>query len=1297
MNKIAYKTLKVLDVLVIMVMLFGAPGSALAALAIGNSQHPVLADDAPPADPTAEPTVAPTEAPVTTDVPANTDVITDVASDAAPLGMPTLSTDKADYAPEETVQIAGSGFVPDVTYAIPVMRPDGSIVVGDGSFAHGYDIAVADADGYLYYSYQLDGILGTYDVRVYPTTWAFGEDGSGWLETPLASVTFTDAANPSGNLNQCANGGVGDPPIPCTTGGPGGAWQNGNLNGQQAHYLEGDSVPYRLRMADLSTTGTDTVIIEWDTTQNGLHALDYLTSFDRTETTADPCAGVSGCSLAGPKDTFAIPADPNVTDAGVTPIAGFFTMFNGDITSVSAYTLSGTYTGNSKTRITINFTASAANPVLAWGGHIATRLDWGFDKSAVTINGSPYHMRFIDLDGKGGNQDRSLSSDAVVFPAEIKIIKDAVPNDPQDFPFTTTGLVPPLASPGSFTLDDDSDPTLSNFEDITNILSFGTKTVTEGSVSNWPLYALSCTGTPADPLHPSLWTPNLVTQSVSIDLKEGDYVECTFTDKIQKVPPSVVTAIHDAAHSVVTSVPLGSTVHDSVSVTGSNGTATGNVTFDWFTNGSCSGTPAATSGSFALSGGSVDATTFTQGPLAAGSYSFMAHYGGSSAYFAGDSLCEPLTVDKAQLTVTTIVHNAAHVDKTNSNVPLGSIMHDTASVTGGVGGFALPAVSFKFYTNNTCTGGSAIALDGTLAPDTLASIDTAALGAGSYAFSATVAADANYLGDDSPCEPFTVDKAQLTVTTTLKNVVGETTIANGTALDLGTSVYDTSAFSGLVGSFSPNGTSTVTYSFFKNNSCTVPAFGTETVTVAANGTIPNSSATGALGTGNYAFRATYNGNANYNAATSGCEPFSVNKADTSTATEIHDASHNVVTTMLPGTTVHDKATVTSANTSFAIGGTVTFTWYTNASCSGTGTAAGTVNVVNGVAHPSTSFTPMAIGGYSFKAHFNGDGNFKTSDGPCEPLQVLPKSHFTDTMFCPLPTDGFRLLFTPDPQLGINIYKLNATNPGQYYYNVFYLGTPGATVTLNISVPYPFITQGAVPIQAHDGLTFTTINGQTCYMPSPSLPGYDVTTQAMSPVSASGNQIIGFEDYSPKTLGTSTTVTGTVPSTGLLYITIHLDYGFKGTTNWTKFDAPNPPDNDTVADDAKNITLAALGIAGGDVTILSPQTYTASFNAGGPTIDSDTFNSINLFKKDPGIGGLVLNTNGDPVKKAKVQIYLGTSLKATVYTDEDGWYLWSYKWTGKAATFIVNLPVYNLSQTVTLKANGFLVVSFTVPQ
>src|SRR5206468_10435128 len=100
---------------------------------------------------------------------------------------------------------------------------------------------------------------------------------------PSAAAQVVDPLTVYGNLDQCANGGVGQTVQPCT----GAAWVNGNLNGQKAHYLEGDSVPYRLLGSNLSSVGTHTIVIQWDTTTGGKHALDYLTSFNRTESTAN--------------------------------------------------------------------------------------------------------------------------------------------------------------------------------------------------------------------------------------------------------------------------------------------------------------------------------------------------------------------------------------------------------------------------------------------------------------------------------------------------------------------------------------------------------------------------------------------------------------------------------------------------------------------------------------------------------------------------------------------------------------------------------------------------------------------------------------------------------------------------------------------------------------------------------------------------------------------------------------------------------------------------------------------------
>ena len=86
---------------------------------------------------------------------------------------------------------------------------------------------------------------------------------------------------------------------------------------------------------------------------------------------------------------------------------------------------------------------------------------------------------------------------------------------------------------------------------------------------------------------------------------------------------------------------------------------------------------------------------------------------------------------------------------------------------------------------------------------------------------------------------------------------------------------------------------------------------------------------------------------------------------------------------------------------------------------------------------------------------------------------------TDSALCyydrqpEIPGQQFRLIFTPDMQMWPT-YKLPASNPGQFYYNVFYVGTPGSTVNLNINIPYPFVTNGANPIQVHDGFSIETL-------------------------------------------------------------------------------------------------------------------------------------------------------------------------------------------------------------------------------
>jgi len=51
--------------------------------------------------------------------------------------------------------------------------------------------------------------------------------------------------------------------------------------------------------------------------------------------------------------------------------------------------------------------------VIAWGGHVADEVNLGRTPPAAgAINGSPYHMRVLSLDGdkQRGNQDRSMKT-----------------------------------------------------------------------------------------------------------------------------------------------------------------------------------------------------------------------------------------------------------------------------------------------------------------------------------------------------------------------------------------------------------------------------------------------------------------------------------------------------------------------------------------------------------------------------------------------------------------------------------------------------------------------------------------------------------------------------------------------------------------------------------------------------------------------------------------------------------------------------------------------------------------------
>jgi hypothetical protein len=103
--------------------------------------------------------------------------------------------------------------------------------------------------------------------------------------------------------------------------------------------------------------------------------------------------------------------------------------------------------------------------------------------------------------------------------ATVTITKDAVPNDAQDFAFSTSGDGP--APWSAFSLDDDADGTLLNSRTFTfPAAQHGAKTVTEGAVAGWDLTGLTC----------SEGSTNLGTRTASFTVDPGDAITCTFTN-----------------------------------------------------------------------------------------------------------------------------------------------------------------------------------------------------------------------------------------------------------------------------------------------------------------------------------------------------------------------------------------------------------------------------------------------------------------------------------------------------------------------------------------------------------------------------------------------------------------------------------------------------------------------------------------------------------------------------------------------------------------------------------------------
>jgi hypothetical protein len=238
-----------------------------------------------------------------------------------------------------------------------------------------------------------------------------------------------------------------------------GAWQNGNLNGNNARYPEGGVIPFRLAIEGLAA-GNHRITISYDFTASGHKAYDFLASWNATNSPGLclPSGGAisSMCPRLPASSSLAFPSDPYATDGlsvrgaeAWSGVARRLTIYGGTITSITGPTHAGSPSGNSTGELLVRFRSTGSAVLLAWGGHLAQSSYWntaagGARDGASLVSGAPWHMRTLGLDGGGNrNQDRSIQPSAVVGEMPPAVVLPT----PRPTP-TPPGSAPRAGSPG---------------------------------------------------------------------------------------------------------------------------------------------------------------------------------------------------------------------------------------------------------------------------------------------------------------------------------------------------------------------------------------------------------------------------------------------------------------------------------------------------------------------------------------------------------------------------------------------------------------------------------------------------------------------------------------------------------------------------------------------------------------------------------------------------------------------------------------------------------------------------------
>jgi hypothetical protein len=287
--------------------------------------------------------------------------------------------------------------------------------------------------------------------------------------------------------------------------------------------------------------------------------------------------------------------------------------------------------------------------------------------------------------------------------------------------------------------------------------------------------------------------------------------------------------------------------------------------------------------------------------------------------------------------------------------------------------------------------------------------------------------------------------------TKLSPTISTTLSAN--PVTVGATVHDSATLSGATA----NAGGTVTYTVYTNDTCTTGAQAAGTVTV-TNGVVPDSNPITFNTAGDFFWRAVYSGDDNNNGASSVCtsEHLVVQKTNPTIATTLSATNVNI------GGTVTDSATLTGATAN--AGGMVTYTVYTNDTCTAGAQDAGTKTVTNGVVPDSNPITFNSAGDFFWRAVYTGDDNNNGASSVCTSEHlVVGKNHPTaSTAQNLLPNDSFTLSGATANAGGTITFNLYAPSDATC------AGAPALTQTVTVSGNGTYSTTNTTFVASAEG-------------------------------------------------------------------------------------------------------------------------------------------------------------------------------------------------------------------------------------